>query len=64
MQDNFIGLPLEEVKTILEKQKVRYFVTNTSGGKDEDILKDEYVICVKNDNDVLELIVTNFKSNV
>lgn len=60
---NLIGKTLIEVELLLEKEGVKYIVTRTVGGKDEDILNEDYVICVR-EKEPLELIVSRFNTNI
>lgn len=60
---NLIGKTLIETKLLLEKEGVEYIVTRTVGGKDEDILNEDYVICVR-EKEPLELIVSSFNTNI
>lgn len=61
--ENFIGKSLVEAELFLKKEGVEYIVTRTVGGKDEDILNEDYVICVR-DKKPLQLIVSKFRTNI
>lgn len=59
----FIGKSVTYVEDFLKKNKVDYVITRTAGGKDADILNEEFVICVR-EKTPLEIIVTSFKTSI
>lgn len=62
--NSLIGKSLEQAKEILSKEQVDYEIVTISGGKDENILQDMYVVRVRNKDDKLELTVTGFKTTI
>jgi hypothetical protein len=60
----FLGLNIDEVKSILNLKNIRYEVKETIGFKDKDKLVIPKVINVKECDDKLELIVTYFSDSL
>ena len=63
MYSKFIGKSLIEVEEILKRKGIDYIIKKTAGGKDEEILNEEYVICVR-EKTPLELIISKFKTSL
>ena len=59
-----IGKSLLQAQEILAQEKIDYEIVKISGGKDEEILQDLYVVRVKNKDNKLELVVTGFKTSI
>ena len=54
-----IGKSLKEAIIILEEQKIPYDVLRTQGKKDKELLKEPYVLAVRETNKI-QIIVSNF----
>lgn len=64
MREYLIGLPLCEAERILGEEKIKCYITKISGGKDEEILSEPYVVCVREQDNKIFLIVTEFKTTI
>ena len=58
-----IGKSLEEAVVILEEKKIPYDVLRTQGKKDKELLKEPYVVAVRETNKI-QIIVSNFLTTI
>lgn len=59
-----VALSLEEAKEILNKNGLDYEITEISGGKDDEILTEKYVVRATNIDNKINLVVTRFKTSI
>ena len=59
-----IGRSLVDAEDLLQNEKTDYEVLVTSGGKDEELLRELYVIRAKEKGSRLQLLVTGFKTTM
>ena len=59
-----LGLPLDKVKEYFDTKEMKYNITTVQGNKDKDKLIYPRVIKIKNIDNELELIVTNFSDSL
>lgn len=58
-----IGKSLKEAVVILEEQKIPYDILKTQGKKDKELLKEPYVVAVR-EMDQIQIIVSNFLTRI
>lgn len=59
-----VALSLEEAEEILNKNCLKYEITEISGGKDDEILTQKYVVRATDIDNKIKLVVTRFKTSI
>lgn len=62
--NRLLGLHLDDVKKILEEDKVNFTITKIQGRKDKDKLVIPRVIKISENEEGIELTVTNFSDSL
>lgn len=62
--DRLIAMPLDAARAWLEQEGREYEIHYTEGGKDQALLTEPYVIRVREQEGIIQLMVTHFRTTI